>query len=98
MIRHIVFWDLKEEAEGGDKEKNARVIKEGLEGLVGKIDGLIKAEVGRGVTEGGMDLCLYSEFADLAALAAYRENPLHKEVQKFVHAVITKRVANDSQW
>ena len=98
MIRHIVFWNLKEEAEGHSKMENMQTIKAGLEGLVGKIDGLLRAEVNPNVNPtGGMDLCLYSEFTDLAALNAYRENPLHKEVQKFVHAVITDRAANDSE-
>lgn len=45
MIRHIVFWNLKEEAEGKTKEQNAAVIREGLEALVGKVDGLLMAEV-----------------------------------------------------
>lgn len=99
MIRHIVMWNLKDEAEGHDKAYNAQKIKEGLEGLVGKIDGLLKAEVGANVNpSGGVDLCLYSEFTSLEALNAYRINPLHKEVQKFVHAVITDRVSNDSEW
>lgn len=37
MIRHIVFWNLKEEAEGHTKEQNAAIIREGLEDLVGKV-------------------------------------------------------------
>lgn len=98
MIRHIVFWNLKEEAENHTKAENMQIIKEGLEGLVGKIDGLLKVEVNPNVNpDGGMDLCLYSELRDLDALVVYRDHPLHKEVQKFVHAVITERVAHDSE-
>ena len=37
MVRHIVFWKLKENAEGNDKLKNAEIIKEKLEALNGKI-------------------------------------------------------------
>ena len=69
MIRHIVMWKLKDKTEDGTKAENAAAIKAGLEGLVGKIDGLLKAEVMVGMP-GGMDLCLYSELTDAAALEA----------------------------
>ena len=36
MVRHIVMYRLKEE----NKEQNARLMKEKLEGLNGKIEGL----------------------------------------------------------
>ena len=37
MIKHIVMWKLKEEAEGHSKEENAKLIKNMLEGLKDKI-------------------------------------------------------------
>ena len=46
MVTHIVFWALKDEAEGHGKRENAEHIKELLEALVGVVPGLIKAEVG----------------------------------------------------
>lgn len=95
MIKHIVFWNLKEEAEQGVKAENALTIKEGLEALVGVVPGLLKAEVGIGIPENGWDLCLYSEFDSKEHLEAYRSHPAHKKVQKFVHQVITERAACD---
>lgn len=95
MVKHIVFWNLKEEAEQGLKVANALKIKEGLEGLVGVVPGLLKAEVGIGIPENGWDLCLYSEFDSKEHLAAYRKHPAHKKVQEFVHQVITGRAACD---
>lgn len=95
MIRHIVFWNLKEEAEGQTKEQNAAVIREGLEGLVGKVDGLIMAQVRRNFNPGGMDLCLVSEFESKEALDAYQNNPLHLKVKEFVHKVVTDRAVTD---
>lgn len=91
------MWNLAESAAGNNRERNAAIIKERLEALVGKIDGLRRLEVGRNVVSGGYDLCLYSELESLAALEFYRSHPLHKEVQKFVHEVITERVACDSE-
>lgn len=97
MIRHIVMWNLLGEAAGGTKEQNAAIIKERLEALVGKIAGLNRLEVTRSAVADGYDLCLYSELDDLAALEVYKNHPLHKEVQKFVHQVIDGRVFCDSE-
>ena len=33
MIRHIVMWQLKDEAEGKSKQENAAIIKKSLEAL-----------------------------------------------------------------
>ncbi|PWL45467.1 MAG: stress responsive protein [Clostridiales bacterium] len=97
MIRHIVFWNLKEEAEGKTKEQNAAVIREGLEALVDKVDGLLMAEVRRNFNPGGMDLCLVSEFESKEALNAYQTNPLHVKVKEFVHKVVTDRAVTDCE-
>ena len=37
MIKHIVMWKLKDEAEGNSKDENAKIIKNSLEDLKGKI-------------------------------------------------------------
>lgn len=96
MIRHIVMWKLKDQTGDGTKAENAAAIKAGLEGLVGKIDGLMRAEVLTGMP-GGMDLCLISELRDEEALAFYRDHHLHKEVQALVHRSMTERVAFDGR-
>lgn len=95
MVTHIVMWNLKDEAEGGSKEQNAAVIKERLEALVGRIPGLLSLKVNRGLLPGGYDLCLLGQYESLDALKGYRDHPLHKEVQQFVHKVITDRVSCD---
>lgn len=95
MVTHIVMWNLKDEAEGGSREQNAAIIKERLEALVGKIPGLLSLKVNRGVMPGGYDLCLLGQYESLDALKGYRDHPLHKEVQQFVHKVIAERVSCD---
>ena len=37
MVKHIVAWKLKSSAGGRDSQENARIMKERLEGLKGKI-------------------------------------------------------------
>lgn len=95
MLKHIVFWNLKDTAEGRGKQENALLIKQGLESLVGRIDGLLKAEVGIGQHAEGYDLCLYSEFSSNEALDAYQVHPEHDKVRKFVQSVCTARAVCD---
>lgn len=91
MVRHIVLWNLRDE----NKEENARAIKQALEGLNGKIPGLIRLAVDRGYN--GFDLCLYSEFETRQDVLSYRDNPLHKAAQTIVHAAMKERVSCDCE-
>ncbi len=91
MVKHIVMWRLKPE----NQAENSSAIKQGLEALVGQIEGLIKMEVGVNINPKGWDLCLYSEYESEEALAYYQQHPLHKAVQAIVHAAMTERVVCD---
>lgn len=97
MIKHIVFWKLKEEACGNDKCFNAKMIKEKLEELNGQIPGLLKLEVGIDFsqTEMSYDVALYSAFANKADLKLYDEHPLHVAVKSFVKEVNCSRSVVD---
>ncbi len=81
MVKHVILWTLREECKA---EKEALIkagIKEGLEGLKGKIPGLIDIKV---VTEplksSNCDVMLDSSFEDEASLKGYAVNPLHVQV------------------
>lgn len=93
MIKHMVMWKLKDEAEGNQKDKNALILKEKLEDLKGKIDGLLHIEVGIDFskTENSSDVVLYSEFETKEALVAYQEHPLHIQAGSFVRGVVAER-------
>jgi hypothetical protein len=93
VIKHIVVWKLKETAHGHDKMKNARMIKEKLESLNGKIDGLLKMEVGIDYshTENSSDVVLYSEFVSKKDLENYQSHPEHKAIMPFVSEVRSER-------
>jgi quinol monooxygenase YgiN len=86
MVKHIVFWRLKPTAHGNSKETNARLIKEKLEALRGRVPGLLRIEVGLDFSrsEQSGDLALYSEFESRAALDSYQEHPEHKAVTPFI--------------
>ena len=91
MVKHIVLWKREEVAEGSSRDDNAARIKESLEALVGKIDGLLKLEVSRTFNPKGFDLALYSEFATREALAVYEQHPEHLKAREFIRKVITER-------
>ena len=97
MIRHIVMWRLKEQAEGGSKWENARKAKSMLEGLNGKIPGLVKLEVGLDFsrTDSSADLVLYSEFETRAALDEYQRHPEHLKVAAFIGQIRAERLVAD---
>jgi heme-degrading monooxygenase HmoA len=93
MIKHIVLWRLKPEAHGRSAADNARAIKEKLEGLRGRIPGLLEIEVGLDFsrTDNSCDLALYSEFESRAALDAYQAHPEHKAAMPFILEARTER-------
>ncbi len=78
MVKHIILWKLKEEFNNDEVKKG---IKEGLEGLLGIIDGLVEIKVQTETLEtSNVDVMLYSVFEDEKALKGYAVHPAHVEV------------------
>lgn len=97
MIKHIVLWRLKEQAENRTKMENARRIQTQLQALNGKIPGLIKLEVGINfaMDECSADIVLYSEFESRAALENYHSHPDHVAIKPLVLACRSERRVAD---
>ena len=93
MIKHIVFWRLKDRANGHGKAEIAKNLKQRLESLRGVVPGLLHLEVGLDFlqSESSSDLALYTEFANREALDAYQKHPAHKEFVDFSHDLRTER-------
>lgn len=100
MVKHIVLWKLKEEANGMSKAENAAAIKQKLEELNGKIEGCIKLEVGFDFLHSAesADVVLYSEFENKAALDFYANHPLHKAVMPFIAEARSERRVVDYEF
>ncbi len=78
MVKHIILWKLKEE-HNNDEVKAG--IKQGLEGLTGKIPGLLEIKVQTTCLDSSnVDVMLYSVFEDAASLKGYSVHPAHVEV------------------
>lgn len=81
MVKHVILWTLKEELTAEEKKKVKAGIKEGLEGLAGRIPGLLEIRVHtEGLPGSSADLMLDSVFADEAALRGYAVHPEHVAV------------------
>ena len=98
MIKHIVIWKLKEEAEGNSKIENGLKMKQLLENLVGKVSGIVSLHVGLKTSESPAnsdDVILVSEFKTWADLDFYANHPEHLKVGEFIKKVVEKRSAVD---
>lgn len=96
MVKHIVMWSFREELGMAEREAAAARIKEGLEGLVGLVPGLLSARVIiNPIPSSSHDLALVSEMESPQALKAYKENPDHLKVATFVRSVTCGRACLD---
>ena len=97
MVKHIVFWTLKETAQGRSKTENARIMKMKLEALVGVVPGLLHAEVGIDFerSEQSYDLALYAEMDSRESLHVYQNHPAHLDAVAFIREVRDQRCVVD---
>lgn len=79
MIKHIVMFNFKEEAEGLSKKEICEEIKKDIDALGSKISEIKKIEAGINFStrDTAYDLVLYSEFESEADLDAYQIHPDH---------------------
>lgn len=81
MVKHIILWQLKDELSAEEKAEVKKGIKDGLEGLSGKIEGLLDIKVQiEGLTSSNADVMLDSSFTDEEALKGYAVHPAHVAV------------------
>lgn len=82
MVKHIILWKLRSELSAEEKQAKALAIKQGLEGLQGKVPGLVDIHVqidGR-LDSSNADIMLDSTLESEAALKGYAVHPAHVAV------------------
>ena len=82
MVKHIILWKLRSELSAEEKQAKALAIKQGLEGLQGKVPGLVDIHVqidGR-LDSSNADIMLDSTLESEDALKGYAVNPAHVAV------------------
>jgi len=82
MVKHIILWRLRDDLAPEEKQHVKQDIKAGLEGLAGRIPGLlsIKVNVDGRLDSSNADIMLDSTFTDEASLKAYAVHPEHVAV------------------
>ena len=97
MIRHIVMWNLHEQAEGADKAANLEKAQALLLSCAQVVPGIHTFEVATATP--GMDctndLVLNMLLDDAQVLAAYQNHPQHVAIKPFMNAVVQERRCMD---
>lgn len=82
MVKHIILWTLNPELSEDEKKEVKQGIKEGLEGLVGKVPGLldVKVNIDGRLASSNADVMLDSTLESEEALKGYAQHPEHVAV------------------
>lgn len=82
MVKHIILWTLNPELTEEQKQQVKAGIKEGLEGLVGKVPGLldVKVNISGRIASSNADVMLDSTLESEEALKGYAVHPEHVAV------------------
>jgi hypothetical protein len=97
MIKHIVMWTIKKNADGATKEELMKIVKVMLEGLKETIPVVQALEVGVNFnpSDTAYDIVLTSEFKNKHDLEIYQKHPDHVKVGDFVGRVRELRAVVD---
>lgn len=91
MVKHIIFWTLKDEAKGEHLTETVDLLQGKFKALLGVVEGLTEIEVGINYNGGETEIVLYSVFASREAERGYQVHPDHLAIKKIVHSVVTSR-------
>lgn len=82
MVKHIILWKLKDEFSPEEKSEIKKGIKEGLEGLVGQVPGLIdvKVQIDGILPSSNVDVMLDCTLDSAESLKGYAVHPAHVAV------------------
>lgn len=100
MVKHIVMWSFKDEAQGLTREENLKKVKAALEALPEKIDFIRHIEVNLNVNFNGsnFDAVLISDFDSLEDVNRYKVHPEHQKISSYVVLVKEKRACVDYEY
>ena len=86
MLKHIVFFRLKDSEDPEEKGIRLNELKTMIEALPDKIDVIVSMEVGINISvrDVAYDLALVTEFRSAQDLAIYNAHPEHQKVVDFL--------------
>jgi len=97
MIKHIVFWKMKSEAEGRNAQENASIMVAKLTALKNLVPQVVEIDAGIDFnrSDAAWDVALYTTFQTRSDLDAYQVHPEHQKVVEFVRSVVASRCVVD---
>ncbi len=97
MIKHVILWKLDEKLSEDERNQVKINAKRELEGLVGKVSGLVSMEIRiDGIESSNADMMLDSTLESVDALKGYAAHPEHVRVANtFVRPYTVQRLCLD---
>ena len=95
MIRHIIFWTFSDKVSEENAGDVLARLRQSVSNMVGKIDGLLAADIGRNLADGGCDFVYCADFQNKQALAAYQQHPLHLAHKRLCAPYVSARQTAD---
>lgn len=97
MIRHICLYTLTNAAREDGADDVVRKLDASVKNMVGKVPGLMHAEVKRSVSDGEHDLLFYSEFESIEDIAPYLKSDIHAAHAAMADKYVTNRKGIDAE-
>jgi len=94
MVKHLVFWKLKD-SERRNAVADAALLRSRFNSLIGIVDGLKSVQVGVNYKPGDYDLCLECVLDSKEAEEQYQVHPEHLKIKALVAKMICGRTAFD---
>jgi len=98
MLRHVVMFQFKEEAQGRTKAENIEITRQMLEALPQKIEWIRASQIAVNAPdadEGNYDLVLITDFDSMEDYRRYKVHPDHVAVGTFMRPVRITRSSVD---
>ena len=97
MVKHIILWKLDETKTDEEKAEIKKNMKQHLEGLVGKVPGLLEMKINiNPLPSSNADVMLDSTLENAEALKGYAVHPEHVAVaDTYVRPYTTERICMD---
>lgn len=97
MVHHIVMWKFKPEIEEARKPELKKAMKKNLEGLAGKVPGLLTAEfIEQPMESSTHDIALVTTLEKAEDVAVYGAHKEHVKVaDTYVRPYVTERACLD---
>lgn len=97
MVHHIVMWNFKPEISESEKETIKKEMEVNLQGLVGKVPGLLTVEfISSPISSSTHDIALVTTLEKAEDIAIYAKHPAHVHVaDTYVRPYVMNRACLD---